>query len=182
MPAHARDWSSIRVKRTMPPIWQLLDRVQTSTLPVQMWAFCTSRTRPHHLGRLPRAMPSLRPTGPVWGLASTAGLTGEAAALPQVAVAPVTGQLAGKIQRDLHRQDIDAAIVILGAPDAGRGERGGRPLPQHPAAGRVMAAASTVAPRAPSSWAPRTTVSSASNMAAPWPRPRRSARTPTPST
>jgi hypothetical protein len=56
----------------------------------------------------------------------------QVSASPEVAVAPVTDEPTGQIQRSC-RKDIDGAVVLLGAEDAGRSERRCGPLPQLPA-------------------------------------------------
>ena len=56
-----------------------------------------------------------------------AGAAGGVIALPEVAVAPVAGELAGEIQRRRCPQDVDGAVLLRGADDAGRSQRGGRP-------------------------------------------------------
>jgi hypothetical protein len=85
--------------------------------PVQMWAFCTVAIARGGNGR------DRIPARVAVVAAGRAGLGSGCAAehspakrvaLPQVAVAPVTGQPAGQIQRDLRRQDVDAAIFFLG--------------------------------------------------------------------
>src|SRR5262245_30031680 len=60
-----------------------------------------------------------------------------ASPLPNVAVAPVAGQLAIEIQRYPDRQHVDATVVIRGAHDALRRQRRRRPAPHLPATGRV---------------------------------------------
>ncbi len=60
---------------------------------------------------------------------------------PDVAVAPVAGQLAGEVQRDAELEYVDRVVVVRRAHDPGRRERGRRAAPALPAAGLVQSRA-----------------------------------------
>src|SRR5205823_5795782 len=60
---------------------------------------------------------------------------------PQRGRAPVAGELAGHVDRDRYRQDVDDAVLVRGAPDAVRGHGRGGSAPELPAARDVEAAA-----------------------------------------
>src|ERR671932_2886854 len=58
-------------------------------------------------------------------------------ALPHVAVAPVAGEGAGGVEGYPGLEDVDRAVLVLGADEAVRRHGPGRPLPRPPAAGGV---------------------------------------------
>src|SRR5438132_7712421 len=52
--------------------------------------------------------------------------------LPGVALAPVAGELAVRVELRGHREHVDAPVLVRGAPDSVRRELGGRTAPPRP--------------------------------------------------
>src|SRR3954470_21945667 len=75
------------------------------------------------------------------GGAVTAMQTGSATepvgTLPDVAVAPAAGELAGHVELHRHPEDVDRALLVRCADEARRRERRQRALPAPPAVGGV---------------------------------------------
>lgn len=69
------------------------------------------------------------------------------AALPEIAIPPVAGELGRQIHRLSDLKDVDRAVVVLGANDARRRERRRRPAPYLPAERRVKRRANVGRPQ-----------------------------------